>query len=191
VAALGAAVVILFEVVLRSALAPRQKAARHGPAMTAPTRRDVLSPQAAARLPSVDRLLRAGGDELVAGFGRELATDALRAALTRAAAIRVANWGEAPADLVAAGHEWATELLAPTLRPVINATDHRPHQPRSRPLSDAALAAVAEAPPAATLSMTWTKGARLARAVHAERLLMRLAGRRRRWSSTTTPRPCC
>ena len=151
--------------------------------MTAPTRRDVPSPQAVLReLPSVDRLLRApGGDELVAGFGRELATDALRAALDAArAAIRGGELGEAPADydLVAAGHEWATELLAPTLRPVINATGIIVHTNLGRaPLSDAALAAVAEAAAGyATLEYDVDEGQRGSRAVHAERLLMRLTG---------------
>jgi L-seryl-tRNA(Ser) seleniumtransferase len=119
--------------------------------MTAPTSRAAPPTPAALReLPSVDRLLRApGADELVNGFGRELAADALRAALDAArAAIRAGEVAEAPADydLVAAGHEWAAELLAPTLRPVINATGIIVHTNLGRaPLSEAALAAVAEA----------------------------------------------
>jgi len=133
-------------------------------------------------LPSVDRLLRApGADELVAGFGRELATEALRAALDAArAAIRGGELDEAPADydLVAAGQEWAADLLAPTLRPVINATGIIVHTNLGRaPLSDAALAAVAEAAAGyATLEYDADEGRRGSRAVHAERLLTRLTG---------------
>ena len=111
--------------------------------------RQATADRAALRdLPSVDRLLRApGGNELVDGFGRALATEALRAALDAArAAIRDGGLDEAPSDtdLVAAGREWVEELLAPTLRPVINATGIIVHTNLGRaPLSEAALAAVA------------------------------------------------
>ena len=151
--------------------------------MTTPAGRAISPTQTALReLPSVDRLLRApGGDELVAGFGRELAADALRAALDAArAAIRGGKLAEAPADydLVAAGHEWATDLLAPTLRPVINATGIIVHTNLGRaPLSEAALAAVTEAAAGyATLEYDLEEGQRGSRAIHAERLLTRLTG---------------
>ena len=55
--------------------------------------RQATADRAALRdLPSVDRLLRApGGDELVGGFGRSLATEALRAALDAAMLLAAAN----------------------------------------------------------------------------------------------------
>ena len=141
------------------------------------------SPALALRdLPSVDRLLRApGGDELVAAFGRALATEALRATLDAArAAIREQLMLQMPADydLVAAAHEWATDLLAPTLRPVINATGIIVHTNLGRaPLGEAALAAVAAAAAGyATLEYDLAEGQRGSRAVHAERLLTRLTG---------------
>jgi len=151
--------------------------------MSAPTPAAIAPTPAALRdLPSIDRLLRApGADELVAGFGRELATEALRTALGAArAAIRGGELAEAPADydLVAAGQEWAAGLLAPTLRPVINATGIIIHTNLGRaPLSEAALAAVAEtAAGYATLEYDVDEGQRGSRAVHAERLLTRLTG---------------
>ncbi len=145
--------------------------------------RQATADQAALRdLPSVDRLLRApGGNELVGGFGHSLATEALRAALDAArAAIRDGGLDEAPsdADFVAAGREWVEELLAPTLRPVINATGIIVHTNLGRaPLSDAALAAVAAVSAGySTLEYDADEGRRGSRAVHAERLLTRLTG---------------
>ncbi len=132
-------------------------------------------------LPSVDRLLRApGGDELVAAFGRALATEALRATLDAARAAIREGLDELPSDydLVAEAHEWATDLLAPTLRPVINATGIIIHTNLGRaPLGEAALAAVAAAAAGyATLEYDLAEGRRGSRAVHAERLLTRLTG---------------
>src|SRR5690606_25620763 len=103
-------------------------------------------------LPSVDRLLRApGATELIDAFGRGPATDALRTALdeTRAALRDGNGHGESvPPDweLVAAARERLEMELAPTLRPVINATGVIIHTTLGRaPLGDAALAAAAEA----------------------------------------------
>jgi len=132
-------------------------------------------------LPSIDRLLRApGGDELLAAFGRALATEALRATLDAA---RTAVRDGLPAlppdyDLVAAAYEWATDLLAPTLRPVINATGIIVHTNLGRaPLGETALAAVAAAAAGyATLEYDLAAGRRGSRAVHAEQLLTRLTG---------------
>ena len=145
--------------------------------------RQATADRAALRdLPSVDRLLRApGGDELVGDFGRALATEALRAALDAArAAIRDGGLDESPSDtdLVAAGREWVAELLAPTLRPVINATGIIVHTNLGRaPLSDAALAAVtAVSSGYSSLEYDAEEGRRGSRAVHAERLLTRLTG---------------
>jgi len=137
------------------------------------------SPAALRDLPSIDRLLRApGGDELVAAFGHALATEALRATLDAARAAIRDGLAELPSDydFVAAAREWATDLLAPTLRPVINATGIIVHTNLGRaPLGEAALAAVAAAG-YATLEYDLAEGRRGSRAVHAERLLTRLTG---------------
>ena len=88
--------------------------------------------------------------------------------------------GDIPPDyeLVAAAHEHLTTLLAPTLRPVINATGIIIHTNLGRaPLSPEALAAVAEAAAGyATLEYDLDRGRRGSRALHAERLLTRLTG---------------
>lgn len=144
----------------------------------------VVAPSPAAmlrELPSIDRLLRApGGDELRAAFGRTLAIEALRATLDATRAAIRDGLAERPPDydLVAAAHEWATDLLAPTLRPVINATGIIVHTNLGRaPLSEAALAAVAAAAAGyATLEYDLAGGRRGSRAVHAEHLLTRLTG---------------
>ena len=140
------------------------------------------APAALRDLPSVDRLLHApGADELVAAFGRSPATDALRAMVDEARANLLAGGnGDIPPDyeLVAAAHEHLTTLLAPTLRPVINATGIIIHTNLGRaPLSPEALAAVAEAAAGyATLEYDLDRGRRGSRALHAERLLTRLTG---------------
>ena len=135
-------------------------------------------------LPSVDRLLRApGANELVDGFGRPLATDALRAVLdeTRAGLLAGENGGDPVPpdyDLVTAARERLEALLAPTLRPVINATGIIIHTNLGRaPLSAEALAAAVDAAAGyATLEYDLDEGRRGSRAVHAERLLARLTG---------------
>ncbi len=136
-------------------------------------------------LPSIDRLLRApGADELATAFGRPLATGALRAVLDEArAALRNDNEADEPAippdwELVAAAHDRLTAELAPTLRPVINATGIILHTNLGRaPLSAAALRAAADASGSyATLEYDLSSGGRGSRAVHAERLLTRLTG---------------
>ena len=70
------------------------------------------------------------------------------------------------------------DRLAPTLRPVINATGIIVHTNLGRaPLSEAALAAVTEAAAGyATLEYDLEEGQRGSRAIHAERLLTRLTG---------------
>ena len=135
-------------------------------------------------LPSVDRLLHApGADELAAAFGRPLATDALRAVVDEARANLLAGDngnGDIPPDheLVAAAREHLTTLLAPTLRPVINATGIIIHTNLGRaPLSPEALAAMTEAAAGyTTLEYDLDEGRRGSRALHAERLLTRLTG---------------
>ena len=144
-----------------------------------------MTPPAALRdLPSVDRLLRApGADELAATFGRALATDALRAVVdeARASLLSGANGdGDVPPDyeLVSAARERLAAFLAPTLRPVINATGIIIHTNLGRaPISAEALAAAVEAAAGySTLEYDLGEGRRGSRAIHAERLLTQLTG---------------
>ncbi len=147
--------------------------------MTTPARRAALR-----QLPSIDRLLRApGADELAGAYGRALAADALRATLdeTRAALLDGAGPDAAPAadyELVAAARERLEALLAPTLRPVINATGVIIHTNLGRaPLSDEALAAAtAVAAGYSTLEYDPATGRRGQRTTHPEPLLRRLTG---------------
>lgn len=132
-------------------------------------------------LPSVDRLLQLPETaDLVAYYGRRLTTDALRAVLAEAR--RSPPDGQdaivTDAALVASAAMWLTELLAPTLRPVINATGVVLHTNLGRaPLSRDALAAVQVAAAAySTLEYDIESGTRGSRSVHAERLLMHLTG---------------
>ena len=138
-------------------------------------------------LPGIDRLLRApGASELIDAFGRGPAIDALRDTLDEVrAALRDDGNGQAgpPAippdwELVAAARERLERELAPTLRPVINATGIIIHTNLGRaPLGEAALAAAAGvAAGYATLEYDLDSGRRGARSVHAERLLTRLTG---------------
>jgi L-seryl-tRNA(Ser) seleniumtransferase len=138
------------------------------------------APPSPRDLPSVDRLLRApGADELAAAFGRPLATEALRAALdeTRSSLLG-GRAGEIPpdVDLVYEARERLEALLAPTLRPVINAAGIIIHTNLGRaPLSAAAIAAVAEvAAGYSSLEYDAEEGRRGSRAVHVEPLLTRL-----------------
>ncbi|MBP6786133.1 MAG: L-seryl-tRNA(Sec) selenium transferase [Candidatus Promineofilum sp.] len=141
-----------------------------------------LGRAALRNLPSIDRLLRApGADELVNAFGRAPATDALRAVLdeTRDGLLQQAVVDIPPDfELVSDARERLAAALAPTLRPVINATGIIIHTNLGRaPLSPAALAAVAQAAEGyTTLEYDLARGRRGSRAVHAERLLTRLTG---------------
>ncbi|MCI0398344.1 MAG: L-seryl-tRNA(Sec) selenium transferase [Chloroflexi bacterium] len=133
------------------------------------------------QLPSVDRLLGlAAAGELVAGYGRPLALEGLRAALDRRrAAIRAGQTGAPPDEaLLDDARRWLEETVAPTLRPVINATGVIVHTNLGRaPLSRAALAAIQVAAAGyANLEYDLAAGERGSRTVHAEALLTRLTG---------------
>jgi L-seryl-tRNA(Ser) seleniumtransferase len=133
------------------------------------------------QLPAVDRLLSsATAVDLVSRYGRDLTVEALRAVLVQSrAAIREQRAG-APkhATLVDEARDWLAALLAPTLKPVINATGVIIHTNLGRaPLSEAALAAVQVAATGyAALEYDLAAGERGSRAVHAAGLLARLAG---------------
>jgi L-seryl-tRNA(Ser) seleniumtransferase len=131
-------------------------------------------------LPSVDRLL---GEEatrvLIDTYGRAKSVDALRQALERArAGIRAGGDVPTSAGLVARANDWLVQRLAPTLRPVINATGVIIHTNLGRaPLSSSARAAMdAVGRGYSTLEYDLEQGQRGQRTAHAERLLCELTG---------------
>ncbi len=130
-------------------------------------------------LPSVDKLLTLAED-LIADYGRPLATAALRESVDQARARLLAGDAAAPAPeaLLAEARASLAALVAPTLRPVINASGVILHTNLGRaPLSRAARAAMdAAAAGYTTLEYDLAKGERGTRSVHAERLLLRLTG---------------
>src|SRR5262245_40298511 len=124
-------------------------------------------------LPSVDRLL---ADDVLAAAPRLLATEAARGALERAReAIRA---GEDPGDVVAAARAGLTDLAAPQLRRVLNATGVIVHTNLGRaPLAAAALEHVAAAARGySNLEYDLAAGTRGSRQEHVAELLRRLTG---------------
>jgi L-seryl-tRNA(Ser) seleniumtransferase len=133
------------------------------------------------RLPAVDRLLSsATAVELVSHYGRELTVAALRAVVAERRAAILHQEDEVPANgiLLDEARAWLEALLAPSLRPVINATGVIIHTNLGRaPLSQAALAAVqAAAAGYVALEYDLAAGERGSRAVHAGNLLTHLTG---------------
>lgn len=133
------------------------------------------------QLPSVDRLLLSpAAYDLVERYSRELVVESLRATLDqlRAALIRQRRPVPMNATIVQEAREWLEALVAPTIRPVINATGVIIHTNLGRaPLSRAARQAmVAVAAEYSTLEYELATGARGSRSVHAAQLLTRLTG---------------
>lgn len=134
------------------------------------------------RLPSVDSLLQESQTlSMVDSFGRSLTVEALRSAIeTARAAMLLGETNPVPSegDLIAAAREQLLQLLAPTLKPVINATGIIVHTNLGRaPLSEEALQAIrAVAPGYSTLEYDPEAGVRGSRTVHAEELLTRITG---------------
>lgn len=133
------------------------------------------------QLPSVDSLLNsAGGEELIVRFGRELTLEALRRALdlSRYAIAEGRQQQIEIVDLIASADSWLKELIAPTLRPVVNATGVIIHTNLGRaPASSAAIAAImATAKGYSTLEYDLESGQRGSRTIHAERLITRITG---------------
>lgn len=130
-------------------------------------------------LPSVDRLL-AGADALIARYGRDAVTDALRDEVNaaRAALIDGSDADTVPDALLARAADALAALYAPTLRPVINATGVIIHTNLGRaPLSDAALQAMFDAAQGySTLEFDLENGKRGSRTVHAEALIRQVTG---------------
>lgn len=137
-------------------------------------------------LPAIEPLLHLPvALELVQQYGRSLTLEALRHSLNnqRQMILNGQGNGSLPVllieDVILAGATaWLEELLAPTLRPVINATGVIIHTNLGRaPLSDAALTAVATVGGHyATLEYELESGQRGSRTLHAEQLLTRLTG---------------
>lgn len=132
------------------------------------------------QLPSVDQLLGVHAvRQLIDAFGRQQAVDALRQALdaVRSDVIEGSDVPETP-SIVTRAAALLEQQLAPTLRPVINATGVIIHTNLGRaPLSRAAREAMdAVAKGYSTLEYDLDTGTRGHRIVHAERLLCRLTG---------------
>lgn len=130
-------------------------------------------------LPSVDRLLRMPVTiDLMEIYGRSLIVEALRTILDRKRSAILKENQQAPANalLVDDARQWLHELLAPTLKPVINATGVIVHTNLGRaPLSQAAIDAIqAAATGYSTLEYDTVAGERGSRTVHAAALLTRL-----------------
>jgi L-seryl-tRNA(Ser) seleniumtransferase len=133
------------------------------------------------QLPSVDALLNsAGGEELIERFGRELTLEGLRRALdlARYAIAEESQQRFEIVDLVASADLLIKDLIAPTLRPVVNATGVIIHTNLGRaPASSAAIASImATAKGYSTLEYDIENGQRGSRSIHAEKLLTRLTG---------------
>jgi len=132
------------------------------------------------RLPSVDRLLGLRAvQELIDAFGRQQTVDALRAVLDAARnAVRAGAEVPDASTLAARASSRLARRLAPTLRPVINATGVIIHTNLGRaPLSEAARGAMeAVSRGYSTLEYDLEAGQRGHRTAHAERLVCELTG---------------
>lgn len=139
-----------------------------------------MSNEKLRQIPSVDRLLdERAAQELVAAYGHRQTVDALRETLdTVRDEVRVGADVPGVAVLAKRARAHLQEWLAPTLRPVINATGVIVHTNLGRaPLSDAARAAMERVGRGySTLEYDLQTGKRGQRAVHAERLLLQLTG---------------
>jgi L-seryl-tRNA(Ser) seleniumtransferase len=130
-------------------------------------------------LPSVERLLQTTrASELIASFGRPLVLQAVQETLESARlAIRQGNACPEPEAILAQAQATLESWLAPTLRPVINATGVILHTNLGRaPLSRAAQEAMLTAAGYGTLEYDLGSGARGKREIHGEGLLCRLTG---------------
>ncbi len=132
-------------------------------------------------LPSVDRLLaEPTAREIAAQFGRSLLIGALRDVLSESRG-RILAGDLVPTTVTAIierAREMLDEMLAPTLRPVINGAGVIVHTNLGRaPLSKSALQAIqAVAAGYSNLEYDLAPGARGSRTVHASRLLQRITG---------------
>ncbi len=139
-----------------------------------------MSNEALRKLPSVDRLLgEEAVEELITTYGHRQTVNALRETLD-AVRDEVRAGADVPGigTLVSRAGAHLEELLAPTLRPVINATGVIIHTNMGRaPLSSATRAAMeAVSRGYSTLEYDLQAGRRGHRTIHAEKLLRELTG---------------
>lgn len=132
-------------------------------------------------IPGVDKLLQLPASSImVEQYGHALTTEALRAVTQRQRDAVLAGQRHVAMNAMLAemAREWLENLLAPSLRGVINGTGIIIHTNLGRaPLSDAALAAVQDAATSySTLEYDPATGQRGSRADHSEKLLTRLTG---------------
>ena len=133
------------------------------------------------QLPSVDRLLNSAvGADLVAAYGRPLTVEGVRTVLDQRREAIIKGKAAVPmnATLLTEAREWLESLIAPTLKPVINATGVIVHTNLGRaPLSADAISAVrAVAAGYSNLEYDLEAGERGSRTVHAATQLQRLTG---------------
>ncbi len=133
------------------------------------------------QLPGVDTLLNGpGGSELIERYGHELSVTAVRFVLeeTRKTIFDGATQVPDATDILAEADLQIKGLIAPTLRPVINATGVIIHTNLGRaPMSSAAIASVrAAASGYSSLEYDLESGQRGSRSIHAEKLLIQLTG---------------
>lgn len=132
-------------------------------------------------IPSVDRLLKLPISAiLVEQYGHDLTAEALRtiAQAQRTAVIEGQRHVAMNAMMAEMAREWLEDLLAPSLRAVVNGTGIIVHTNLGRaPLSEAALSAVQSAAGGySTLEYDPVTGQRGSRTDHTENLLTRLTG---------------
>lgn len=133
------------------------------------------------QLPSVDRLmLTAAATDMVDAFSRDLVVEALRETLDSVRAAIIARQREAPmnAIILQEAREWLQDLVAPSLRPVINGTGVIVHTNLGRaPLSEEAIEAVERvAIGYSTLEYDVYEGQRGSRFDHLTEMIRRLTG---------------
>jgi L-seryl-tRNA(Ser) seleniumtransferase len=131
------------------------------------------------QLPSVDRLLNETSvQDLTHEHGHELTVTAIQEILAQARqAILEGQTSPTIAELVERTVSWLSNLVRPSLCPVINATGVIVHTNLGRaPLSPAAQQAMDESSAYSNLEYDLRAGRRGSRYVHAEELLCRLTG---------------
>jgi len=131
-------------------------------------------------LPSIDQLLKTErGKALIHKYGRELTLDSLRSTLQNIRS-SFTETGRIPseAEIIDLTEIILERWIAPTLRPVINASGVIIHTNLGRaPLSNAAIRSVDDvARGYSNLEYDLGKGSRGSRLLHAEELLVRLTG---------------
>ncbi|MBN1316938.1 MAG: L-seryl-tRNA(Sec) selenium transferase [Anaerolineales bacterium] len=131
-------------------------------------------------LPSVEQLLIDSASSELAAFGRPMLLEAFRVVLDRARTSIQTGRDQpfAHDELLDTAADYITEIITPSLRPVINATGVIIHTNLGRaPLSEAAQKAIGEAAESYnTLEFDLEPGKRGSRSVHAQKYLAKFTG---------------